>query len=791
LNFVPYWSRARLRTTWRSSLALVLLVGLAGGTVLALVAGGLRTDSAYPRFAAKYLQADATVWVYTTGAGQLKPYDQMVHLPQVAEYGRIQGYSEENGATLGAPLGPGFEHTVGVPRLLSGRLPRRPNEVTLDWTVADRLHLSVGATYRAVVLSNRSGSSSTYPLRVVGVAANTLNFPPYSANDGSGTLLVAPSFMTAHQEVLGPPGVSIELRLHGGEAALSSYYRAAVALFHGFQPAIVQGSEVQTSATESAIRPAAVALWLLGGSLAVVTVFILFQLLGRLSAVEEDLYATARAFGASRRQLAAVELARTTAVAVGAAVLAVVTAVGLSPIFPLGTARVAEPDPGLAVNGVVLGAGAALIVLLTAALAAWPAWRTIRDAARPWSWRTRGVVASTGSTWSPRWLWLRPVAWVGVVHGLRGGRGSSSVPVRASVVSLVIAATGLTAALTFGANLDHLLDTPALYGWSWDAHIYENGNNGTEQLKTRLSADPWLRDLDLADTGLPLRISGHAVEGDDFEQAKGSLRFVIADGRQPAGPDEIALSRPLMNELGVHLGSRVPVEVTAIRGPTRMLTVVGQQVGPSAATNTTEPSGALMSRDAVMAFVPPADRSHIPTTSDAFVDFAPGTDTHADVAKLERQIGPSYTVYLAEPPTDLLNFGRVQSLPVLLALLLTALAAATLFLTLLSSAHRRRGDLAVLKTLGYRPRQLRSVVACQSTAMTTLGLVAGIPLGIALGRWLWLLVADDLGTLPQTVIPGWQIVLMAAAALAVANVAAAWPGRVAARTPASIALHAA
>jgi hypothetical protein len=790
MSFVSFWSRARLRTTWRSSLALVLLVGLAGGTVLALVAGGIRTDSAYPRFSAQYLGADATMFEYTDDNAMVTAIDKVADLPQVAAFGRMQGYSAADGTTIGGPLGRGFEHSVGIPRLLSGRLPAAPDEIALDWTVADQLHLRVGDTYRAVVLSNRNGSPFAYPMRVVGVVANTLNFPPYSTDGASGASLVAPSFFTAHQRALGHPNVGVQVRLHGGQSTVPAFARAAVALFPG-APMIVQGSAVQTAAIESAIHPAAIALWLLGGSLALVAMFILYQLLGRLSAVEEDLYATASAFGASQRQLIGVELARTMGVAIAAAVLAVVTAVALSPIFPLGTARVAEPDPGLAADGVVLGAGAALIVILTAVLAAWPAWRTTRDAARPRSWRSRLAVTSSGSTWSPGWLWLRPVGWVGVVHGLRSGRGTSSVPVRASVVSLVIAATGLTAALTFGASLSHLLNTPALYGWTWDAHVYDTGDKGTAKLSSKLLADPWIRDVDMADTGLPLRVSGHAEEGVDVQRLKGAISFPLGAGRQPSGTDEIALSTPVMHQLGVHLGSRVPVQVTAIRGPTRMLTVVGQEMGPGPATNTTTAGWVLMSRNALLAFLPAAEQQNVPPTSDAFLDFVPGRETQAHLTELERQIGSEYKVYTAEPPTDILNFGRVQDLPELLALLLTALATATLFLTLLSSARRRRTDLAVMKTLGYRPRQLRAVVAWQSSAMTTVGLAVGIPLGIAFGRWLWLLVADHLGILPETVIPGWQIAAMAAAALAVANIAAAWPGRVAARTPAAIALHAA
>jgi hypothetical protein len=168
MSFVPYWSRTRLRTTWGSSLALVLLIGVAGGTVLALAAGGLRTDSAYPRFSAQYRGADATMYQYSNGPDMVAALAKVVRFSQVAAYGRIQGYSQENGTTVGAPLGPGFEHTVGVPRLLSGRLPAAPDEVALDWTVADYLHKRVGDIYRATLLSNENGRSVTIPLRVGG-----------------------------------------------------------------------------------------------------------------------------------------------------------------------------------------------------------------------------------------------------------------------------------------------------------------------------------------------------------------------------------------------------------------------------------------------------------------------------------------------------------------------------------------------------------------------------------------------------------------------------------------------
>src|SRR5436305_12688266 len=56
-------ARARLRRRWGATVALVLLVGLAGGVVIAAIAGASRTDSAMKRFVAYSRPEDAYVVV--------------------------------------------------------------------------------------------------------------------------------------------------------------------------------------------------------------------------------------------------------------------------------------------------------------------------------------------------------------------------------------------------------------------------------------------------------------------------------------------------------------------------------------------------------------------------------------------------------------------------------------------------------------------------------------------------------------------------------------------------------
>jgi ABC-type lipoprotein release transport system permease subunit len=68
--------------------------------------------------------------------------------------------------------------------------------------------------------------------------------------------------------------------------------------------------------------------------------------------------------------------------------------------------------------------------------------------------------------------------------------------------------------------------------------------------------------------------------------------------------------------------------------------------------------------------------------------------------------------------------------------------------------------------------------------------VIGIPAGIAFGRLLWLAFAHQLSAVPDPVVPAASIALAAGAALVLANLVAALPGRQAARTPAAEVLRA-
>jgi hypothetical protein len=66
----------------------------------------------------------------------------------------------------------------------------------------------------------------------------------------------------------------------------------------------------------------------------------------------------------------------------------------------------------------------------------------------------------------------------------------------------------------------------------------------------------------------------------------------------------------------------------------------------------------------------------------------------------------------------------------------------------------------------------------------------GIPLGVLIGRKMWLLFAHNIAAVPEPVVPVLTLVLVAVGALLFANLIAAIPERIAVRTPTALVLRA-
>jgi hypothetical protein len=174
-----------------------------------------------------------------------------------------------------------------------------------------------------------------------------------------------------------------------------------------------------------------------------------------------------------------------------------------------------------------------------------------------------------------------------------------------------------------------------------------------------------------------------------------------------------------------------------------------------------------------------------------FVRFAPGVSRDAGLAAVTKDLNglPNPFIAAAERPGNVTSLAGIANVPVLLSGLLALLAVGTLAHTLVSATRRRRRDLAILKTLGFIRPQLRGTLAWQATTLMAIALLIGLPAGIAGGRWGWRVFAGQLGVLPEPVVPLVAIFVAVPAALVVANLVAALPGRAAACTHAATVLR--
>ncbi|MDQ1510384.1 MAG: putative transport system permease protein, partial [Actinomycetota bacterium] len=374
-----------------------------------------------------------------------------------------------------------------------------------------------------------------------------------------------------------------------------------------------------------------------------------------------------------------------------------------------------------------------------------------------------------------------PSATVGATMAFESGRGPSAIPTRTALASAALAMTIVTGALTFGANLTRVADRPRLQGWNWDVSV---GNPHSDDVSR--TAIPLLsRNRAVAafssiagSEGVSARINGQDSGFFGIDVVKGPGLVLYPEGRAPRAADEIAFGTKTMREHHLHIGQRVSVSTG---GPVRALRITGGVLLTPTVVNDSVPLGeaAVVSGAALRAL-------HARAPVNVFlVRFRPGVDRVTALRQLRSEF-PG-TVLTAVRPPDIENLQRVSNLPTLLAILFALIAVLTIGNALVSSVRRRGRELAVLRTLGFVRRQISAILAWQATTVAIIAIVIGLPLGIAVGRWTWMLVTRRLGLPDDSIVPAGLLTLVALIALLVANLLALAPSVLARRTaPATI-----
>jgi hypothetical protein len=782
-------ARAEMRARWRSWLLLALMVAVSGGAVLALAAGARRTDTAYPRFLRAERAADVQLFVDRGVAAQAR------RLPEVIDSASSIGLAPTE--TDFAPVvitDVRYGQELNRFKFLAGRPlnPDRADEAVVNFLVAKGRHLHVGSPltihFRTGAASGTNGPGPppvTQPVtfRVVGIEAAPGEFPPRSST-GDLPVYLSPAFLRT------PVGAQAP----GTDGAIQAM---VVRLRHGARDAAILQADLerlagtpvgfsvqrdQTANVQRSMHLQAVAVWLMAGFAALATALVLLQLLARQrieDAVEDS---TLKALGMTSDQLRASGMMRVGSMAAAGALGAAIVAVLLSPLLPLGSARVAEPHPGFAFDALALVVGGVGVLLVVSLLGVAALFRTTRTVAGSGTGEElRGRPSSLAKTLPLARLPL--VVTTGIRLALEAGRGRAAVPVRATLAAAAIGVGAMAAAVTFGASLGHLLATPGLYGVTFDAHVQTNANFGDiRPVIPALQADPTLEAVAVGFTSAPLKVGAVTFDAQGTTDVQGSLAPTVIEGRLPAAADEILLGSRTMHDVHTGIGQTVQVAVAGVTQPLPMR-VVGR--GVLAPINDLEQlgHGAIISPAAVSAFGAQAKGFTIPPPGEAFIRFRPGLAKAAARAALQNRLLRTADISVLAPtqPIDVVNFGQVRELPELLAGLLGIVAAVTMAYLLVSSIRRRRRDLAILKTLGFVPRQVSVAIAWQATTVVAVSTAVGLPLGLAAGRAAWAVAAGQVGVVVRPTVP-WGVVLgLIPLALLIANLVAAGPALAAGR----------
>ncbi|MGA2519736.1 MAG: FtsX-like permease family protein [Acidimicrobiales bacterium] len=835
LRLAVYRLRATVGRRRGAYLALVLLVGVVGGVAMGAIAGARRTQSSFPVYLASTNPSEVqffTEFAPSTNIGYSARVNRAIARVRYVERSAVVvGFDGTLQPLRPLPMNavpgeapPSFEGglngeylSIDRVKLLRGRMadPRRIDEFVMSASGAQEYGLHIGSTLPLGFFTDTQTASPTftgYPgakpylavdMKLVGIIeASQQVIQDDDAALGDQLAVVTPA-LTRRLATCCAYYSYVALQLDGGSRHLAAVASAVGKILPSTSLGPPGGGQTDgptVAKAQRVARPVSIAFGAFGIIAALAALVIGGLVVSRITRRNAGDVAVLRALGAGPAMTAADGLVGILGAVVAGAVLAVVVAVALSPLAPVGAVRPVYPDPGIAFDWTVLAAGFGVLVVGLGAVAVLSVFRAApqRAVARRGAAERDSSVARAAAA-----VGLPPAAVSGIRSALGAGAGRDAASVRSAVLGAVLAVLVIVTSVTFGASLNALVSRPALYGWNWDYAMLA-GFSGAEDMPAAQTAALFDHDHDLAHwTGVyfeDVELDGQSAPALALDP-NAAVQPALLSGHPLQSARQIVLGSATLAQLHKHLGDTVMVNTggrasMALRiVGTATMPTIGGSGDPALQMGT----GAVVSPS----LFPPAELnqqgSPIPGPNAVFVTVRPGVAPAKALASLHRidsalghsalgEAPPSGVVSLLRP-AEIADYRSVGSTAFVLAGLLGAGALGALGLTLVASVRRRRSELALLKALGFTERQLAATVVWQSSVSAAIGVIVGLPLGIALGRWLWTLFARGISAVPDPTVPVLSMVLVAVGALVFANLVAAVPGRIAARTPTAILLR--
>ncbi len=735
------WARAELRARWRSWIVLGLLAGATAGIVAGAVAGARRTDVVIDRYIQAAGRIDAAV-VPNDPAFDDAARADVAALPEVETTHPfiVPFLMQTKPASLEGTLVPLDAATARLaePVIVEGRNtdPDAPDEVVIDENLAERLGLGVGSTVEVGQQLGPEAYEQLPPglippkarafndrMRVVGIIKSTGAAESWTISSG---------FADKHRdEIVGPTNMFVTL--DRGEADFDAFQRGVQEVL-GRPTNVERGTEllgirkirnVVDVERDGLLLFALVAL--LGGGVLV------GQALVRAVTASAAELPTWRAMGADRPMAVTAMVLPSLLTAGVGAVTGVVVALALSPRFPIGVGRRYELDVGVHADVLVLTLSVVGLVLAVTAVAALAAW-----------WRvTRGEASTPRMSKMARWIAgssLPPSMVIGSRLAVEPGQGKRSVPVRSALVGAIVGVLGVVACFTFRAGIDDASTNPRRSGVVWDYELAQGPGTITPSQRAAVAANDDADGVLRATWDRAVDIDGVPVPTWGTEPLRGTIPFVVLSGRAPGAPDELVMTPTTLEQTGHRVGDTVELGDEGVRAR-----IVGTALLP-ASSHTDFDQGAWVTHAGLRNALGPGGLAAQPENIEDYLlvrwrDGVSGEAAGRRLAAVAEELGLFFRP--AALPTAVVDLGNLESLPLFLALFFWLLAAATVAHALVTTVRRRRFDLAVLRSIGFTRRQSRRAIAWQATLLAAVGLLVGIPLGIAVGRVVWRAIADE------------------------------------------------
>lgn len=817
-------------------LAIVALIGLTGGVAMGSLAAARRTQSSFAVFLGSTRPSDLSLSAFAPDlTGQLERLpgiqavesaNESVNVFPVGPNGAAifpSAYRSGEAAPVGSIDGEYFDQDRAV--VTAGRManPRAADEFVATTQAARLLGWHVGEVIPMGTYTNEQVSAASFGTAKVKPRHRLQMRLTGTVVFNNGVVLDEvdriPAFVLFTPALTRPLSTGTRyaqygLRLSAGAQGVPAVERKIVAALPPDTTYSFHVTSVVEGQVDRTVRPDAIALAVFGVIALLAALLIAVQVIARQLQSGSEALAVLRALGAGPAVIMGDGLLGILGAVVAGSLLAAAVGIALSPLSPIGPVRPVYPSSGFAMDTAVLGFGLLALIAGIGSAAVWLAYRQ----ASGWERHRAGVRAVRGSVIAR--LAAASGAPVSAVAGTRlalePGQGRTAVPVRSALLGSVLAVLIATATLTFGSGLSTLVSHPALYGWNWN-YALASSYHVPPQALALLDHDPEVA----AASGVSYasaQIDGQTVPI-ILASRDAPVTAPMLRGHQVDAPNQIVLGAATLAQLHKQVGDTVtasygsPADAPVYIPPTR-LTIVGSATLPAIGlAQTLHPSmgtGAII----LVGTEPPAFRKFLHSPYRALngpqtvlVRFRAGVSPAAGLASLQRiaqaarmvlaalpnkaqAAGESLQILPVQYPAEIENYRTIGATPALLAAGLAAGAVIALGLTITASVRRRRRELALLKTFGFTQRQLAACVAWQSTVAATIGVIAGIPLGIVLGRWLWILFAHQIYAVPRPTVPVLPLLLTGLGALVLANAVAAIPGRYAARTPTALVLRA-